>query len=68
MTVIVNGDPRKVPSGATVADIMALVGQGIAARGVAVALNGEVVTRGEWATTAVGERDRIEVLAARGGG
>lgn len=37
-------------------------------RGVAVARNGEVVPRSEWATTAVSDGDRIEILEASPGG
>ena len=37
-------------------------------RGVAVALDGEVVPRGEWASTAVREGQRLEVLHAVQGG
>jgi sulfur carrier protein len=33
-----------------------------------VAVNGEVVPRGEWPVTALGERDRVEVLGAAQGG
>jgi sulfur carrier protein len=37
-------------------------------RGVAVALDGEVVPRGEWATTEVREGQQLEVLHAVQGG
>ena len=37
-------------------------------RGVAVALDGEVVPRGEWSTTAVREGQQVEVLHAVQGG
>jgi sulfur carrier protein len=64
--VIVNGDSRDVPDGATVASVVAEVTP--AAAGVAVALNDEVVRRADWAATAVREADRIEVLTAVQGG
>ena len=38
------------------------------AAGLAVALNGEVVARSAWPHTVLSENDRVEVLAARGGG
>jgi sulfur carrier protein len=66
MTVIVNGRPREIPDGATVADVIATVTRAIA--GVAVALNDEVVRRAEWPTTAVRDADRLEVLTAVQGG
>ena len=37
-------------------------------RGVAVALDGEVVPRGEWATTEVRDGQQVEVLRAVQGG
>ena len=63
-----NGRPQQVPPGASVADLVDLLGHGSGARGVAVALNGEVVARGSWESTTVSERDRVEVLGAAQGG
>jgi sulfur carrier protein len=66
--LFVNGEPVGVAPDATVADVVAQLRRDPAARGVAVALNGEVVPRAEWPTRAVREGDRIEVLTAVGGG
>ena len=68
MELIVNGRPREVPSNATVGDVMEMLGHGASARGVAVALNGEVVTKAQWSATSVTEHDRVEVLGAVQGG
>jgi sulfur carrier protein len=68
MTVYVNGEERSVGDGATVADIVASLGRARGARGVAVAVNGEVVVRSEWSGTKLTENDRVEVLEAIGGG
>jgi sulfur carrier protein len=68
MTVYVNGEERSVGDGATVADIVASLGRPRGARGVAVAVNGEVVVRSEWSGTKLTENDRVEVLEAIGGG
>lgn len=69
MTVFVNGDPRTLSEKATVADLVAASGASARnGRGVAVALNGEVVARSQWETTALKEDDRIEILEAIGGG
>jgi sulfur carrier protein len=66
MTVLVNGAGRDLRDGATVADAVAAVtGQ---ARGVAVAVNGEVVPRAFWAQTRLRAGDRVEVLTATQGG
>ena len=68
MEVIVNGRPREVPSEATVGDVMEMLGHGAGAKGVAVAVNGEVVTKTQWGATSVNEHDRVEVLGAVQGG
>ncbi|MFI5839875.1 sulfur carrier protein ThiS [Catenuloplanes sp. NPDC051500] len=66
MRVTVNGDDRELDGRVTVADAVAeLTG---VHRGVAVALNGEVVPRGRWAETPLSEGDRVEVLTAAQGG
>jgi len=68
MTVIVNGAPTDVGPGATVAGVLAGLGHPVAGAGVAVALNGEVVPRSAWASTGLGDHDRLEVLGASQGG
>jgi sulfur carrier protein len=66
MKVMINGSPCDLPAGATVAFAVETLTSAVA--GVAVALNDEVVRRGEWASTALGENDRVEVLTAVQGG
>jgi sulfur carrier protein len=66
--VSLNGEPREVADGATVAALVALLSPGAGGRGVAVALRGEVVPRGRWAETEVADGDRVEVVAAIQGG
>jgi thiazole synthase len=68
MRVELNGQPRELPTEATLADAAEAVGAEREARGVAVALDGEVVPRGEWATTSLAEGSKVEVLAAIQGG
>jgi sulfur carrier protein len=64
--VVMNGDDRELTDGATVAEAVAAVtGQ---TRGVAVAVNGEVVPRSRWAQAALSAGDRVEVLTAAQGG
>jgi sulfur carrier protein len=66
--VTVNGQPREVASSATVASVVEQLGVAPEARGVAVALNGEVVARGRWPQTELPEGAQIEVVAAIQGG
>ena len=64
--VTVNGAQRELTEGTTVADVVAATAP--APRGVAVALNDQVLRRAEWAGTAVRDGDRIEILTAVQGG
>ena len=66
MQLTVNGRSREVTGDLSVG---ALVAQLTAApRGVAVAVNGEVVPRSTWATAGLRDGDRVEVLTAAQGG
>jgi sulfur carrier protein len=68
MNVTVNGRPREVGAGATVASVVEMLDVSPGARGVAVAVDGEVVSRGRWAETELREGSLVEVVAAIGGG
>jgi sulfur carrier protein len=68
MHVIVNGERRHLPDGATVATIVRSLGDERHGRGVAVAVAGEVVPRGAWERTALREGAQVEVVAAVQGG
>ncbi|MFB4299387.1 sulfur carrier protein ThiS [Actinomadura sp. NTSP31] len=66
MKIIVNGEPRELPAGTSLAQAVAAVTT--AASGVAAALNDEVVRRSAWEATTLREADRLEVLTAVQGG
>ena len=68
MNLIVNGEPRQLPSGATVAGVIELHDVAPGARGVAVAVDGEVIARSRWTDTELREGSMVEVLAAIQGG
>jgi sulfur carrier protein len=64
--VVINGEPRQVPDGTTVA---ALIGElGLGDRRVAVERNREVVPRAQHATTVLAAGDRLELVTFVGGG
>jgi thiazole synthase len=67
MRVELNGEPRELGDGATVADAVLEAGGDPKARGFAVAVGGEVVPRGEWGRR-LSEGESVEVLAAIQGG
>ncbi len=66
--VTINGEPRELPAHATVEHAVRESGAEPAGRGVAVAVDGEVVPRGEWATTPMRAGQQVEVLRAVQGG
>jgi sulfur carrier protein len=65
--IFVNGEPR-ARDGATIAELLAELGVEARGRGVAVALDGEVVPRAEWDERTVHEGQRVEALSAMQGG
>lgn len=68
MTVTINGTPREFPEGATVASVVAALPNAPDGRGVAVAVDGEVVRRARWANTELREGANVEVVVAVQGG
>ena len=68
MNVVVNGEPRDLPGTATVASAVEAAGADASGRGVAVAIDGEVVPRQEWEATSLAEGQQVEVLRAVQGG
>jgi sulfur carrier protein len=68
MKVVLNGDEAMLEDGATVAAAVASLDLPASGRGVAVAVDAEVVPRGEWAATELHEGARVEILRAIQGG
>jgi thiazole synthase len=66
--VELNGDPVELPPGATIATAVEATGADAAPRGLAVAVDGEVVPRSEWEVTGLAEGQSVEVVAAIQGG
>jgi sulfur carrier protein len=66
--VELNGQTEQLPDDATVADAVKVVGVNGETRGVAVAVDGEVVRRADWVTTPLADRQAIEVVRAVQGG
>jgi sulfur carrier protein len=66
MQVWINGTEHELGEGARVPDALGVLGA--PAGGVAVAVNGEVVPRVEWAATPLTDGARVEVLTAVQGG
>jgi sulfur carrier protein len=67
-TIHVNGEPRAVKPGTTVATLLDALDLAAGRRGVAVAVDAEVVPRTEWERTEIPDGAQVEVLAAIQGG
>lgn len=68
VSVLVNGERQRLADRATVETLVSSLDGVPAGRGVAVALEGEVVRRADWATTELAEGARVEVVVAVQGG
>lgn len=68
MTVVLNGQPTTLAASATVETVVVLLGHDPSVPGVAVAVNGDVVRRVDWAQTPLEDGAVIEVLTAVQGG
>jgi thiamine biosynthesis protein ThiS len=66
MRVRLNGSDTELDDETTLSSVVRRYGRG--ERGVAVALNGEVVARSRWNEVKLSEGDRVEVLGAVAGG
>jgi sulfur carrier protein len=66
LRVRVNGEPRTLAAGACVAELIEALG--LAGRKLAVAVNREVVPRGQYRARSLLDGDRVEILEAVGGG
>lgn len=66
MHIQLNGEPRRLAAGATIAAL--LDAEGLAQRRVAVEVNGEIVPRGLHAAHGLRDGDKVEIVHALGGG
>jgi sulfur carrier protein len=68
IAVTINGEAVELPDEATVADAATAAGAEPGARGIAVAVDGEVVPRSELESRRLEVGQRVEVVAAIQGG
>jgi sulfur carrier protein len=66
--VLINGQARELPVGVTLAAAVAELHGAPEGRGVAAALNGEVIPRREWPDTELAEGAVVELVVAVQGG
>jgi sulfur carrier protein len=68
VNVVLNGEPAELAASATVVDAVEAAGLEPTARGVAVAVEGEVVPRSAWPDRGLVEGESVEVVHAVQGG
>jgi sulfur carrier protein len=66
--IVLNGESCELAAGETLVAALGRLGLEPDARGVAVAVDGEVVPRADWESFPLGEGARVEVLTAMQGG
>lgn len=66
MTIELNGTPRQIPDGTSVADLIREITG--AERGTAAVVDGAVVPRSAWATTTLRAGQTVELVTAVQGG
>ena len=66
--ILLNGESSEVRPGETVSAVLGRLGLSPQTRGIAVAVDGEVVPRACWEVFALAEDARVEVLTAMQGG
>jgi sulfur carrier protein len=66
--IVLNGEGSQLRAGETVAQLLLDMGLDADARGVAVAVDGEVVPRAKWGSFVLAQDARVEVLTAMQGG
>ena len=64
--IIVNGEPREVPGGLTLAALLQFLGLDPAR--LAVELNRRIIQKDAWATTPIAAGARLEIVQFVGGG
>jgi thiamine biosynthesis protein ThiS len=66
MQIVLNGEPRMLKDGQTLADLLAVLN--VAPQRVAIERNRVLVRRADYAQTPLREGDQIEVVTLVGGG
>ncbi len=66
--IVLNGEESDVRPGELLSAALARLQLDLQARGVAVAVDGEVVPRAQWSSYALAAHARVEVLTAMQGG
>ena len=66
MEIMLNGAPRALPPGQTLAELVAALE--LEGQALALAVNRSVVPRQRWGDVALSAQDRVDIVRAIGGG
>ena len=66
MNVVVNGETRTIDATGSLSELVQALG--LAGKRIAIECNGEIVPKSRYADTRVAPGDRLEIVAAVGGG
>jgi sulfur carrier protein len=66
VTILLNGEPRSVAAALSVSQLVESLG--LRGKRIAVERNGEIVPKSRYASTRVDAGDKLEIVAAVGGG
>ena len=67
-SIFLNGEPASIDDGTTVEQLLTRLNVPSQARGVAVAVDAEIVPRGQWGSHVVENGAQVEVVTAIQGG
>ena len=68
MRIQVNGEAREIKVAQSVAELVSQINGSDQSQGIAVAVNGQIVRRNDWAERTLEDNDEVEVLRAVSGG
>lgn len=66
MRIVLNGEPRDIDDGTTIATLVEI--EGLGNRRIAIEVNGAIVPKSLHAGTRLVDGDRVEIVHALGGG
>jgi sulfur carrier protein len=68
MTIWLNGHASELAAGTSLSDAISALAAPLDGRGIAAAVDGEVVPRDQWQSTELADGQRVEVVQAVQGG
>lgn len=68
MQITLNGENKNVENGISIRELLIDLTHDPDRKGIAVAVNAEIVVRAMWCSTRIGSGDRVDIIAAVQGG